>query len=327
MDDEPSAPTPVSTSPKKKGMSMKTILGVLVLILTIVGIAAAYFLTRSSTDIRQQASVGDYSVTCASDQWCASSGSVNGGSFCSYNEGGEIKTKVCCPSGQEGSSGTCVAATGGDDPGNPGGGGGSSDNPAPAVACTAAISNEATYTWDVKTGADRYILRIDKDNQCAGNAIGWFCGTDEGFPNNTGDQYYLLNASEVCSGSTCSVSKPMVSGQDYKGASIQWLNPGDSTDADGSKMGMAPAYNLTCGTSVGACLQLTMTPSAPKFGEAVTLTCAQVAGATSYDFALNVTEWGSTLPTQASNLLNKINNTATFNAAYIGQYQASCSIN
>ena len=66
------APPPtasMSPQPKKKAFPVKGVIGLLILILTVVGGGAAFFLSRTSQDIRQQASTGDYvcapwTVTC-----------------------------------------------------------------------------------------------------------------------------------------------------------------------------------------------------------------------------------------------------------------------
>ncbi len=95
------------------------------------------------------------------------------------------------------------------------------------------------------------------------------------------------------------------------------INKDGSTDDNNPQLTNSPKQIVSC---VGpACVSLSMSPAAPKYGEAVNLTCAQVAGATSYSF--NVTAGGNVITPIISN------NTATFNAIYTGSYQASCSIN
>lgn len=118
---------------------------------------------------------------------------------------------------------------------------------APTVACEPSSGNQGEFSWKHNPLFDRYILRIDKENSCKnekGETIPWFCGTNQGFPNNTGDQYYLVNAADICANGMCKVTKPVVPGEKYTNASIQWLKPGDSTQADANKMGYSPTF--TC---------------------------------------------------------------------------------
>jgi len=102
--------------------------------------------------------------------------------------------------------------------------------------------------------------------------------------------------------------------EQYRGQTDKkiWVKTEDGTILKESGENLSPCIGP-------ACVSLTMSPATPKYGETVNLTCAQVAGATSYSF--NVTADGNMISPTVTN------NTATFNAIYTGSYQASCSIN
>ena len=385
----------MSPQPKKKAFPVKGVIGLLILILTVVGGGAAFFLSRTSQDIRQQASTGDYvcapwTVTCNDgttgteascsvqnlfgndrNRWatehCATRGGVQGstptvpgctviaqcrtydcpngmnynGNECRLGSPSESRSDGNCspPASGCGQIDYDSVADGGTDnycghqlftdcPATPPGGDTTPppnpDKITPSVACTGSDGKLGTFSWPHNSSVEKYILRIDKANECTdpnkpGQTMPWFCGTNEGFPNNTGDQYYLLNASEVCTNGTCSIAKSLVPNATYTNASIQWVLPGGSTNADATRMGFSPEF--ICATSTPlACASLTMNPAAPKYGETVSLTCTQVTGATNYIF--QVTE-----PGQQQRTLSSSGNTASFQAVYTGSYQASCEVN
>jgi hypothetical protein len=121
----------------------------------------------------------------------------------------------------------------------------------PEISCKAATGDQATFTWKHHELAKKYILRIDRYNSCKNDTnetIYWFCGTNEGFPNNTGDQYYLLNATGqdgVCTNGICSITKPVVANAQYTNASIQWVLADNVTTADVTRMGNSAEFSCT----------------------------------------------------------------------------------
>lgn len=359
--------TPASQPPKKKGMPMKGIIGLLILILTVVGGGAALYLSQSSQDIRQQASVGTYPPTPAptptpTPRPVVPSSCGTAAVQCRTYDcpdgliGNECRTGLQAlqsdtdcppPSSGCGQIDYDTVADGGTDnycghnlytdcpPGggtNPPGGGPGPETPGqitPIVACTGSTGSEGTFTWTHDASVEKYILRIDKENSCPGNPIGWFCGTNEGFPNNTGDQYYLLNATDVCSNGSCSVVKTLVPNALYKSASIQWVQPGGSTDANGDRMGVSPAFTcatntpLSCGTLI---MTINGTPAATaKYGDTVHLSCMASSSTppatTQYSFYI-------TEPGQAERLLTTSTTPGyDYNVNYTGAYAARCDVN
>jgi hypothetical protein len=129
----------------------------------------------------------------------------------------------------------------------------------PTVACKTGTGDAATFTWTHNSRAVKYILRIDQKNSCVnktGNTVPWLCGAEEGFPNNTGDQYYLLNATgenAVCTGATCTITKPVVANAEYVNASIQWVLADNNTTGDAARIGESPSF--TCAGTAAAPLR------------------------------------------------------------------------
>lgn len=121
----------------------------------------------------------------------------------------------------------------------------------PTVSCKQGSGDQATFTWQHSSElVKKYILRIDKNNSCKNEnqeTIGWFCGKAEEFPNNSGDQYYIFNATGqdgVCaSNGICSVTKPVVPNSEYVTASIQWVLEDNVTTADATRIGSSSKFS------------------------------------------------------------------------------------
>ncbi len=116
-------------------------------------------------------------------------------------------------------------------------------------ACSSTTNPQITFTWNEYDVAKKYILRIDQYNLCKNEkneTITWFCGPDQGFPDITGDQYYLLNATgadSVCTNGICRVTKPVLANATYTNASIQWVLADNNTDADSNRMGFSASFS------------------------------------------------------------------------------------
>ena len=142
----------------------------------------------------------------------------------------------------------------------------------PTTQC-AASGSQATFSWKAIAGAKRYVLRIDKVNTCvnADGSVpvnGWFCGTGQGFPNNTGDQYIIYKPADVCTGGNCQVSRPVVANDQYQNASVQWVDTevGDIL-ADGNRMGFSTSFSCPDPTNQTVTINGTVREgSAQKYG-------------------------------------------------------------
>lgn len=391
---EPPAAAPMSQKPPKKGMPMKGVIGLLVLILTVVGGAAGFYLTQMNQDVRQQASVGDYTcsawtVTCAdgtsaSESSCDVQASFNGSfpgngqgawqaEHCASRGGLPGGTAQCggaavqcrtydCPNGMNYNGNECrlgsptVIQNGTGCPA-PASGCGQIDYDSVADGGTDNYCGHTLFTdgcpgGDNPPGGDGEIPGIGHFDTISCTQIsGWACDPDAttqkvrvdfwigiNTPGDTGVNRPIgsvtanapaspgkdaTDIAAACGGDsarrfTFTIPEDVKSQTDKKiFAFVIDINKDGSTDDNNPQLTNSPKQIVSC---VGpACVSLSMSPAAPKYGEAVNLTCAQVAGATNYSF--NVTAGGNVITPTISN------NTATFNAIYTGSYQASCSIN
>ncbi len=119
----------------------------------------------------------------------------------------------------------------------------------PTVLCSKGSGNTATFTWPHNPIVEKYVLRIDQENSCknpdgTAAANGWFCGDEQGFKNDTGDQWIVVDAASYCKSGTCTMLRTVAPVVRYSSASIQWMLKGDSTAADKAKMGFSGSF--TC---------------------------------------------------------------------------------
>jgi len=253
-------PTPAAmnqTPPPKKGMPMKGVIGLLVLILTVVGAAAGFYLTQMNQDVRQQASAPAYSA-CDASSWCIAA-SIPGSTQCTHPVSGTLV--FCCPAGQTGGSGSCAA-------------GGGTGGPTVPGSCSGAVE---CRTYDCPNGMD-----YNNGQECRSSSVIVQAGTGCPAPaSNCGQvDYYDIsgNFDSYCGHNlyTDGCSTP----------------PGGGTTPPGG--GGPGSPTLACGTLI---MTVGGTPvSTAKYGDTIKFICQSTSGtppaSTTYSFF--ITEPGKT---------------------------------